>query len=47
MINIRQCPKIHAAMEFVEQGGGRAVVCRPEAVVEALEGGTGLWLLGD
>jgi carbamate kinase len=31
-------PKIQAAVEFVEQGGERAVVCRPEGVVEALEG---------
>ena len=31
-------PKIQAAVEFVEQGGERAVVCRPESVVEALEG---------
>lgn len=34
-------PKIEAAVEFVEQGGERAVVCRPEAVVEALEGRRG------
>ena len=35
-------PKIQAAVEFVEQGGERAVVCRPEGVVEALDrrGGT-------
>ena len=31
-------PKIQAAVEFVEQGGERAVVCRPEGVIEALEG---------
>ena len=31
-------PKIQAAVEFVEQGGERAVVCKPEGVVEALEG---------
>ena len=31
-------PKIQAAVEFVEQGGKQAVVCRPEGVVEALEG---------
>ncbi|MCL7415960.1 MAG: carbamate kinase [ANME-2 cluster archaeon] len=31
-------PKIQAAVEFVEQGGERAVVCRPGTVVEALEG---------
>ena len=31
-------PKIQAAVEFVEQGGERAVVCRPESVGEALEG---------
>ena len=30
--------KILAAVEFVEQGGKRAVVCRPEGVVEVLEG---------
>lgn len=30
--------KIQAAVEFVEQGGARAVVCRPEGVVEALVG---------
>jgi len=31
-------PKIQAAVEFVEQGGERAVVCRSEDVIEALEG---------
>ena len=31
-------PKIQAAVEFVEQGGERAVVCMPEGVIEALEG---------
>jgi len=37
-------PKIQAAVEFVEQGGERTVVCRPEGVVEAVEGrgGTGV-----
>ena len=30
--------KIQAAVEFVEQGGERAVVCRLEGVVEALDG---------
>ena len=34
-------PKIEAAVEFVERGGERAVVCRPEFVVEALAGGAG------
>ncbi len=34
-------PKIEAAVEFVENGGDRAVVCRPESVVEALEGRAG------
>ncbi len=34
-------PKIEAAVEFVESGGDRAVVCRPEVVVEALAGGAG------
>ena len=34
-------PKIEAAVEFVESGGDRAVVCRPESVVEALEGRAG------
>jgi carbamate kinase len=29
-------PKIEAAIEFLENGGERAVVCRPESVVEAL-----------
>jgi carbamate kinase len=29
-------PKIEAAIEFVERGGERAVVCRPESVAEAL-----------
>jgi len=34
--------KIQAVVGFMERGGERAVVCRPEAVVEALEerGGT-------
>lgn len=34
-------PKIDAAVEFVERGGERAVVCRPEYVVEALAGRAG------
>jgi carbamate kinase len=34
-------PKIEAAVEFVESGGERAVVCRPEFVVEALAGRAG------
>jgi carbamate kinase len=34
-------PKIEAAVEFVESGGERAVVCRPEYVVEALSGRAG------
>jgi carbamate kinase len=34
-------PKIEAAVEFVENGGDRAVVCRPEFVVEALAGRAG------
>jgi len=36
-------PKIQAAVELVKQGGERAVVRRPEAVVEALEGRGGQW----
>jgi len=34
-------PKIEAAVEFVESGGERAVVCRPEFVVEGLAGWAG------
>ncbi|HUV80792.1 MAG TPA: carbamate kinase [Candidatus Bathyarchaeia archaeon] len=34
-------PKIEAAVEFVENGGDRAVVCRPELVVDALAGRAG------
>jgi carbamate kinase len=34
-------PKIEAAVEFVECGGERAVVCRPKVVVEALAGRAG------
>jgi carbamate kinase len=34
-------PKIEAAVECVEHGGERAVVCRPECVVEALDGRAG------
>ena len=34
-------PKIEAAVEFVENGGERAIVCRPEYVVEALAGRAG------
>lgn len=34
-------PKIEAALEFVERGGERAIVCRPESVVEALAGRAG------
>jgi carbamate kinase len=30
--------KIQAGVELVELGGKRAVVCRPEGVVKALEG---------
>ena len=33
--------KIEAAVEFLEHGGERAVVCRPEVVVEALDGRVG------
>ena len=38
-------PKIQAAVVFVEQGGERAIVCRPEGVVEALEGRGGIQIL--
>jgi carbamate kinase len=34
-------PKIEAAVEFMENGGERAVVCSPRAVVEALAGRAG------
>jgi carbamate kinase len=34
-------PKIEAAVEFIERGGKRAVVCRAEVVVEALAGRAG------
>jgi carbamate kinase len=34
-------PKIEAAVEFVERGGERAIVCRPEYVVDALAGRAG------
>ncbi len=34
-------PKIEAAVEFVENGGGKAVVCKAEDVVEAVEGRAG------
>ncbi|TFH43359.1 MAG: carbamate kinase [ANME-2 cluster archaeon] len=34
-------PKIEAAIEFVENGGDKAIVCRPEAVMGALEGRAG------
>ena len=34
-------PKIEAAVEFVESGGERAVVCRPQFVVEAIAGRAG------
>ncbi len=34
-------PKIEAAVQFVERGGDRAVVCLPEFVVEAFEGRAG------
>lgn len=34
-------PKIEAAIEFVERGGERAIVCRPESAVEALAGRAG------
>ncbi len=34
-------PKIEAAIEFIENGGERAIVCRPESVVEALAGNAG------
>ena len=39
-------PRIQAAVEFVEQGGKRAVVCRPEGLVEALEGRGGTVVVG-
>jgi len=34
-------PKIEAAVEFVENGGKKAVICKPEDVVEAIEGRAG------
>lgn len=34
-------PKIEAAVEFVERGGDKAIVCRPGVVVEALAGRAG------
>ncbi|MCD4844442.1 MAG: carbamate kinase [Methanosarcinales archaeon] len=34
-------PKIEAAVEFVGNGGGKAVVCKAEDVVEAVEGRAG------
>jgi carbamate kinase len=34
-------PKIEAAVEFVENGGDKAIICRPAAVVEAFEGRVG------
>jgi len=34
-------PKIEAAVEFVENGGGKAVVCKAEDVVKAVEGRAG------
>lgn len=37
--------KILAAVEFVEQGGKRAVVCRTEGVVKALMGGRLIWVI--
>ena len=39
-------PKIQAAVEFVEQGGERAIVCRASTVVEALEGKAGTVIEG-
>ena len=34
-------PKIEAAVKFVENGGMKAVICKPEDVVEAIEGRAG------
>ena len=34
-------PKIEAAVEFIENCGKKAVVCRPEFIVEALAGEAG------
>ena len=34
-------PKIEAAVEFVDNGGNKAIICQPQSVVEALEGRAG------
>jgi len=37
-------PKIEAAIDFLSHGGEEVVICRPEALVEALEGAAGTHL---
>jgi carbamate kinase len=34
-------PKIEAAVRFLERGGEEVVICRPEALVQALDGRAG------
>jgi len=34
-------PKIRAAMEFIERGGGRAIITSPDHLEDAMAGRTG------
>jgi len=34
-------PKIEAAVEFITNGGKKAIICRPEAVIDAMKGTAG------
>ncbi|NIA03162.1 MAG: carbamate kinase [Nitrospirae bacterium] len=34
-------PKIEASLEFIRNGGKKAIICRPEAVIDAMQGTAG------
>ncbi|MBI4576836.1 MAG: carbamate kinase [Planctomycetes bacterium] len=40
-------PKVEAAIDFLEHGGGEVLVCRPEDLVEAFDGHTGTRITHD
>jgi len=40
-------PKVIACIEFIEQGGKKALITDPENIIRALNGETGTWILPD
>jgi carbamate kinase len=38
-------PKIEASIDFVQNGGPRAIITNPENLVRALNGQTGTWIV--